>query len=176
MRIKIFLIDDDIKLANNLIEQLNAIAQRKNNEAIQFEFAFLRGTSEEEYHGETHLFYDESVLEKIEETRTNTIQNGEQIGLLLDILLTKEDMDSSYASYYPEAHIAKKVYNQFCKRMPIYLISSFPGFATQCDVIMGEELADKFITHNAILQYKIQDDIDKLFQFYAQIRGKRKVI
>ena len=166
MKNKIYLIDDSINEAGNLIKQLNEIAQQKNTEEVQFEFAFLKGTIPCEYRGEEHFFYDEEIVDTIQKKYAAENKNGVRIGLLLDILLTKEDMESSYANYYPQVNVAKKIYFAFCKQIPTYLITSFPSFATQCDVIMGENLSEKFITKNAVLRYKIQDDIDRLFKFY----------
>lgn len=168
MTIKIYLIEDCVEEAKELLEKLREIAQEKNTHEINFEFQHLRGTQEGTVENKTYLFYEENIVRELDRIYNNETTENVKIGILLDMMLTEADVRSRYAHYYPEAAIAKKIYFGLNKKMPIYLISSYPEFATQCEVIMGEDLSDKFITKNAVLRYNIQADIDKMFKFFEK--------
>ena len=46
------------------------------------------------------------------------------------------------------------------------MITGTAIFSTQSDVVMGTDLSKQFIAKNALLRYKLENDIDKLFTFY----------
>lgn len=93
----------------------------------------------------------------------------------MDVMLTKEDLDSNLSSYYPQADLAKKIYFRFRDRIPIYMITTSPVFATQSDVIMGVDLSEQYIAKDALLKYKIEDDINKLFAFYRNFKQTKRI-
>ena len=168
MKIKIYLIEDYEPDAEAILRELNQVAQSKNTDDLQFEFISLPGTNRKKVREKEYLFYDDTIVNTLQKKRNTENKENIKIGVLLDVMLVQEDVESSYAHYYPEASIAKKIYFKFSDQMPIYLISAYPEFATQCEVIMGENLSDKFITKNAVLRYHIQADIDKMFDFYKK--------
>lgn len=166
MRIIIYLIEDEVEDARKLIEVLNEQAKQRNTKTEKYEFKLLRGTNKRVFNDREYYFYEETIINTIRERFDAENTEDVRIGILLDIMLTEKDVKSMYAHYYPDADIAKKIYFEYSDTMPIYLISAFPGFATQCEVIMGRDLSDTFITKNAILRYNIQLDIDKMFHFF----------
>ena len=50
--------------------------------------------------------------------------------------------------------------------MPVYMITASPVFAIQSDIIMGVDLSEQYIAKNALLRYKFENNIAKLFEFY----------
>ncbi len=167
----IFLVEDRVDDAEKIVNSLTKLAREKNNNEYDFRFEPIVGRSEEEYEGKEYVFYDETVIEEIEEHLN--IENidpedhdKQKAGLLLDILLTKEDIESNLSSYYPQPELAKKIYFRFYKRIPVYMITAFSAFAIQSDVIMGVDLSEQYIAKDALLRYEFKGDIDKLFNFY----------
>lgn len=175
IRYKIFLIEDRIADAAKIIDSLNDWAKKENDEKYNFCFKLIKGKNKEVYEEEDYLFYDETVIKEMEnhiKNENNNCENHdiERTGLLLDILLTKEDLESNLSNYYPQPELAKKIYFKFYKRIPVYMITSFSAFAIQSDVIMGVDLSEKYIAKDAILRYKIRDDIHKMFDFYRRFK------
>ena len=167
MRNKIVLINDSLQEANIMMTKLEQIAQEKSTPECQFEFVFLQGTEEGEISHEPYLFYKEDVIDQIKDLAQN-VQLGERICLLLDFMLQEKDYINVLNSNYPKIELAKKIYYQFRKKMPIYMFSRSPWFATKCDVIMGANLSNQFITRDALVRYNNQDAINKMFEFYSE--------
>ncbi len=162
--LKIFLIEDCQAEAADIVDQLNRQAEKRNDAEYVFGFEFLRGTVGNE--DDEHIYYDESVIDRIEDCLKEAA--GNEIGLLLDVLLTQKDIENTLASYYPQADLAKKIFFKFCDRIPVYMITGTPTFSTKSEVIMGTNLSGQFIAKNALLKYKLENDINKLFSFYKE--------
>jgi len=145
--LKILLIEDCQKEAKEIVARLNERAEQKNDSKYTFHFEALEGTIEDGENG--HKYYESGVMKQIEKFLND--DHEEQIGLLLDVLLTKEDIENTLSSYYPQADLAKKT-----------------TFTTRSDVIMGIDLSNQFIAKNALLRYKLESEIDKLFLYYKQ--------
>lgn len=166
----IILIEDRKQDVAEILDCLKESAKEKSDK-YDFHFEHIQGTEECNYEGEEYLFYNESILQTIEQKCAEARdQSKEKIGLLLDVMLTKEDLESNLSSYYPQAELAKQIYFKFYEQMPIYMITSSPVFATQSDVIMGTDLSEQYIAKNALLRYKFKDDIERLFAFYCNFK------
>lgn len=171
---EIILIEGQKKQATEIIDCLTRLAEVRSNDNCNYHFEHLKGTIEGEYEGEKYSFYDDSVIKEIEKRCSRAERHNaekrdvKKLGLLLDIMLTKEDLDSNLSSYYPQADLAKKIYFRFHDRIPVYMITTPPVFATQSDVIMGVDLSEQYIAKDALLRYKLEDDIDRLFAFYRK--------
>lgn len=172
-KLNIFLIEDCEREAAEIIGKLNEMAGKRENPKYSFHFEYLKGAKlVKEYEGERRSFYEPDVLEKIRELYLKAKDQNEKMGILLDVLLTQEDIENSLSSYYPQADLAKQIYFKFHGSMPIYMITGTATFATQSDVIMGVDLSDKFIAKKALLKYELKQDIDKLFGFYEDYLEK----
>lgn len=164
---RIYLIEDKVEDMDNILKKLNALSEVKSTEECTFEFAPLKGTIHETREGQSFCFYEENVIERIEETiATENVQPDHRMCILLDIYLTKDDFSSKVSGNNTGADLAKKIYLYFRKRLPIYIITDAPWFATKCDVIMGVDLSEQFIPKNALLRYNLEEDINMLFNFY----------
>ena len=166
---RIYLVEDKSENMNNIVQKLNAISQEKNTAECQFEFIPLRGTVENECDGQNFCFYEDGVVTQIEETiHAEEMQEGHRMCILLDIYLTKDDFSQKTSGSHAGADLAKKIYLNFREKIPIYIITDAPWFATKCDVIMGIDLSEQFIPKNALLRYELEEDIDALFDFYQK--------
>lgn len=168
MRNRIYIIEDKTEDMDNIREKLNAISQEKNTEQCEFVFVPLAGTIEENYDGQEFLFYREEVITQLWELADEEARRGCRMCILLDIYLTTDDFFNKTSGNHTGADLAKKIYLNFRERMPIYIITDAPWFATKCDVIMGIDLSEQFIPKNALLRYELEEDIDRLFDFYQR--------
>ncbi|MCI5874672.1 MAG: hypothetical protein PUJ55_16255 [Clostridiales bacterium] len=167
-KLNIFLIEDCKSEAEQIIDKLHQEAEKRTKPEYSFCFKHLEGTRQTDYEGEKRAFYEPDVIERIEELHLQTVEKGEKMGILLDVLLTQEDIENTLSSYYPQADLAKQIYSKFHDSIPVYMITGTATFATQSDVIMGVDLSDQFIAKNALLRYELVQDIDKLFNFYER--------
>lgn len=166
MKIVIYLIEDNPEDMKKIIADLNHRAHDKfNTPENEYEFKPLEGTNRENYNEREWLFYDSRVIDRIKEILSEEKKRGNRMGLLLDVLLTKEDMENSLSAYYPTASIARKIYTEFNQKMPIHIITNLLMFGTQSEIIMGADLADSYIVKEA-LEYPFDDDVAAMFKKY----------
>lgn len=164
---EIILIESQKKEAAELIDCLTHLAETRSHGDYEYHFEHIKGTIDGTYEGETYSFYDESVIQEIEKRCSRAEQYpAKKVGLLLDIMLTQGDLDSNLLHYYPHADLTKQIYFRFRDNIPIYIIATPPVFATQSDMIIGVDLSEQYITTDALLRYKSDTDINKLFAFY----------
>lgn len=162
-KIVIYLIEDNPVDAKRITEDLNNRAKKKyNKDGYEYEFKPLEGTNKKNYKGQDWNFYDSEIIDRIQGKLSDEEKNGNKMGLLLDVLLTEKDRENSVAAYYPTASIAKDIYFEFYRKMPIHIITSLLMFGTQSEIIMGVDLSDSYIYKEA-LDYPFEDDIKVMF-------------
>lgn len=169
---RIVLIEDRKKDADEIVDCLKELMKKRDDKKYNFLIEHIEGKKAEKYEEDEYLHYDESVIDEIEAKYLESSQKKEKMGLLLDVMLTKEDLESSLSSYYPQAELAKQIYFEFHDSMPVYMITASPVFAIQSDIIMGVDLSEQYIAKNALLRYKFKDNIDKLFDYYRNYSFK----
>lgn len=157
----IYLIEDKIVDKDDILRLLrDKIPQALQNE---ISFDWLPG-DEQENNG--FQFYTNSVLKNIADKKAEVEVDGGKMGILLDLTLTEDETASLGQSFYPEVHLAKEIYIRYKDQIPIYIVTSVNSFGAQCDVIMGEDLSDRYVTKSALLRYKMKNSINDLFNYY----------
>ncbi len=163
---KIFLIEDCVGHKNEIVKVLNNAAGQYA-EKYDFKFEWLRGTSEpEDVEHEEHIFYDSEIVGELEEKIKEGKSKGECTGILLDIMLTKEDIKRTLTSYYAYASISRDIYYKFNREIPIYIISTSASFGGQSAMIMGTDLSNQFVKFGDLKKPDHKEDTDRLFSFY----------
>lgn len=169
MDIKLLLIEDDVNDVEKITEAINNFENvNVEGQDYHFEVEYLPGNGEVETLRERdYLFYDEQVLERIEE---KIVENNVEIklGLLLDVVLTREELESKDKNFYPEVNMARIIYDKFHNRLPIYILTSVPSFYTHSERIMGVDLSEQFIPKEVLLKFKMKSMLDKLKNYYIQ--------
>lgn len=172
----VYLIEDKEENAEETLQRLNEIAPEYGDQENCFEFALLKGTTPGEYRDKRYIFYDQSILEEIDACRERETNAGNQIGLLLDIMLTKEDIEETAKSYYTHASISREIFFRFKGTIPIYMISETYTFAPYSDIIMGENLSKQFINQIRLSEDPIDSlkgDLDRMFTFYKEFKKEK---
>lgn len=165
----VYLIEDSKIHADETLNKLNGIASKYATDTYSIEFKWIQGTVPKEYKGEQYLFYDDSVLEQIEKQTADENTKGNKVGLLLDIMLTQEDIEESANSYYTHASISRDIYFRFKEKLPIYIVTISATFASYSDIIMGENLSKQFINQPRLVWDPIESlesDLARLFSYY----------
>lgn len=165
----VYLIEDREKNAKEILEKLNAVETEYSNNEYSFSFELLEGSVPGEYEGEKYIFYDSTVYKQIERHSAEEKEKGNRVGLLLDVLLTLEDIERTSESYYPQVSISRNIFDQFRDCIPIYFITTTSAFGGQSDIIMGQDLSEQYIKQQRLVrdpQESIGADLDRLFSFY----------
>lgn len=145
-KIKIFIIEDMCKDAATMEQLLNRSATKMKNEKNEFTFEWLEGEDKATVESETHQYYTDNILNILEEKINESIQDHFKVGILLDIVLTREEDIKSKNSLYPYVDLAKKIYFKYENKIPMYLITSYALFAIASDTIMGKDLSQCYAT------------------------------
>ena len=146
MRVKIFIIEDMCKDAATMKRLLNASAAQMENGENEFTFEWLEGEDEATVESETHKYYTDNILNVLEKEINKSIRDNFKVGILLDIVLTREEDIKSKNSLYPYVDLAKKIYFKYENEIPMYLITSYALFAIASDTIMGKDLSQCYAT------------------------------
>ncbi|MBQ8230391.1 MAG: hypothetical protein IJZ34_00465 [Lachnospiraceae bacterium] len=169
MDIKLLLIEDDV---NDVGLITDAINEFEDVDWMGTEYHFvvehLPGMGEKEkIRGREYLFYDDHILDEIEQ-RIQKKANGINLGLLLDVVLTKDELESKDKNFYPEVNMARTIYERFHDKLPIYVLTSVPSFYTHSERIMGADLSEQFIPKEVLLKYKMKSMLEKLKNYYIK--------
>ena len=171
MGMVIYLLEDRVPDKDDTLNLLREkIPQDMQNE-ISFEW--LEGDGNiKVIDGILYHFYTESVLQQLENKKAELEASGDSMGILLDILLTENEAENAGKSFYPKVDLAKKIYFQYKDSVPIYIVTVLAVFGAQCDVIMGEDLSDQYVTKQELLKYKMESSIRDLFWFYTNFQNQ----
>lgn len=168
-KFKVYLIEDCTKHAEETLNKLREVAPDYNNDEFTFEFELIEGTISKEYDNNQYCFYEkDNVMQKIEKCN-GEIHGGDKMGLLLDVLLTQEDMDQTAASYYPRASISRDIFFRFSDDIPIYIITATSAFGGQSSIIMGTNLSEQYINQQRLTRDSnntIKGELKRMFSFY----------
>lgn len=174
-KFKVYLIEDCVQHASETLNKLKKVASDYNKE-YTFEFGLIEGTVPKKYDDMEYLFYEKKdVFKKIEKCMKD--MQGEKMGLLLDVLLTQEDMEQTVASYYPRASVSRDIYFKFSDTIPIYIITATSAFGGQSDIIMGTNLSEQYINQQRLIRDSkdtIEEELCRLFSFYANYDNQRR--
>lgn len=165
MAMKVYFIDDNKEDVTKYLELLKNKIPEDRKEEIDFEWLKGDGTETQK-----NKFYTEHVLEDIEAKRNELGHENKKMGILLDIILTEEEHKGLGKSFYPKVGLAKKIYFRYKDEMPIYIITLINTFGAQCDVIMGEDVSDRYISKSS-LEREMEMGIKALFDFYINWDG-----
>lgn len=165
---KVYLIEDCQQHANETLDKLKEVAPDYNHE-YTFEFELIKGTVSKKYDNTEYLFYEKKDIFKKIEKHMKVKHNGDKMGLLLDVLLTQEDMEQTMDSYYPRASISRDIFFKFSDDIPIYIITATSAFGGQSDIIMGTNLSEQYINQQRLIRDSndtMKEELDRLFNYY----------
>lgn len=169
----IYLIEDCEEHAEKTIQKLQTAAPEYANDEYNFQFELLKGTLPQRYEDKQYVFYDQNILNEIESNIEKEAGAGNKVGLLLDVMLTQEDIEKSKNSYYTHASISRDIFFKFKGKIPIYIVTISASFASYSDIIMGVNLSEQFINEARLARDPVDSlkgDFKRLFTFYQDFK------
>lgn len=170
-KIKIFIIEDMCKDAETMLDLLKQSAAKMGEGENEFTFQWLKGEDEETVETERHQYYTDNILNVLEEEISKSIRDHYEVGILLDIVLTREEDIKSKNSLYPYVDLAKKIYFKYENKIPMYLITSYALFAIASDTIMGKDLSQCYATKSD-LKGKDLSGSDFILKYFTENPAK----
>lgn len=166
---KVFLIEDEEEHAGEILSVLEKLAGQRKNTDNCFQFSLIKGTVEEVYESRKYFFYEPKVIEKLQNKYEELLkEDGVYMGILLDTMLTMDDISGSLKNYYPSVELAKKIFFEFRDKIPVYIITANSRFEKQCERLMGVDLSQQYILKSDLLHYQIKEDIERMFCYYEE--------
>lgn len=151
-KLVILLIEDNMKDVEMIIARFNETLKWLKDKNLISEMGFedlsiehIKGDKLGRHKGNRHYYYDDSVIDAIE-SKINEFSEEDKIGILSDILLTKEDDEKARVNNFNEISLVSKLYEHFEERCAIYFITSISSFGSRVWRIFGREcLAGRYI-------------------------------
>lgn len=169
MNMKLFLVEDELEHVEKIQNAMNEFAEFNsgNGDSWHFTVEYLPGEGEKTViDGRDFQFYNDKVFEQIQRIIDNP-NRSEQVGLLLDIVLTRDEWNSKYKGNYPILTLAPEIYREFQGKLPIYIITTVSAFYTNSERIMGVNLSDRFVDKSVLTELKLEAAAQKLQNFFV---------
>lgn len=174
-RFIIYLIEDCMENAQKTIDKLQNAAQEYEKDGVPFQLELLKGSDAQKYEEKQYVFYDQNIISEIETNVNREIDAGNKVGLLLDVMLTQEDIEESKSNYYTHASISKDIFYKFKDKIPVYIVTTSASFASYSDIIMGMKLSEQYINQNRLARDpadSLKGDFERLFTFYQNFQSE----
>lgn len=150
INLKIVLIEDKKIDSDMIIKRLTETVEWLKGKDFLLEMNFdsitivaVRGSDKKKKKGIWHYYYKNTDILRIDAELKETKEN-EIVGILSDILLTKEEDDKASVNDFAEITMVNKICESFEGKYPIYFITSVHTFGSRAWGILGKE---KLISH-----------------------------
>lgn len=174
----IYLIEDCEERAEKTIQKLQTVAPEYAKDEYTFQFELMKGNIPQRYEDKQYAFYDQNIMNEIETNIEKEACEGSKVGLLLDVMLTQEDIEKSKNSYYAHASISRDIFFKFKGKIPIYIVTISSTFAAYSDIIMGVNLSEQFINQARLERDpadSLKGDFERMFTFYWNYRPEENI-
>lgn len=136
----------------NTVDKLKEwnLLDRMNFQGISLEW--IRGTDKVTKRGKEYLFYTEQVLDELDKKIAE--KTDDRIGILLDVVLTREEQERSNVNDFSRIELSRKIYDRFEEGCNLYLITGLRSFGTLAWGIFGrEDMKDLYIPRELVGDY-----------------------
>ncbi len=115
-------------------------------------FEWLRGTDKVIKRGKEYFFYTNQVLDELEVKIAE--QTDDVVGILLDVVLTREEQEKCDVNDFSRIELSRKIYDRFEKKCNLYLITGLRSFGTLAwGIFEREDLKDRYIPRELVGDY-----------------------
>lgn len=160
-QLKILVIEDEEKNAKTVKREFEAtrdklkeweLLDKMHLQEVELSIEWLQGTDRVTKRGKDYLFYTEQILGEIEK-KLKKKTNG-RIGILLDVVLTREEQERCNVNDVSRIELSKKIYDRFEKKCNLYLITGLRSFGTLAWGIFGrEDVKNRYIPRELVADY-----------------------
>ena len=160
--LKVILIDDCIEDIQKIKKNFDDTVTRLKKWGFLEEMGFqkiqmleIQGDGPKEVSREKeHQFYTEKVIGKIRKELSEQDEDM-RTGILLDVILTKEEQKQADVNDFSDLKLAKLIYDTFEKECPIHVITSLRSFGSLAWGIFGREnFSDYYINKQLVYGYR----------------------
>ena len=115
-------------------------------------FEWLRGTDKVIKRGKEYFFYTNQVLDELEVKIAE--QTDDVVGILLDVVLTREEQEKCDVNDFSRIELSRKIYDRFEKKCNLYLITGLRSFGTLAwGIFEREAMKDRYIPRELVGDY-----------------------
>lgn len=152
-KLNIIYLEDNIKdaeIANNEFnETMKFLIEQGFREKIGFgEINMIRipGSDHMQERGKVYQFYIENDFKEIDKLIKEFSNNEERIGILMDVILAKEEQERAKINDFSRIQFSKRVFEKYERDYGIYIITSLRNFGSRAWGIYGYEgLINRYI-------------------------------
>lgn len=157
--LKILVVEDEEKNADAVKKAFIDTRDKLNEWNLLEEMKFqeinpewIRGTDPVTKRGKEYLFYTDQVLDELEKKIAEKTNGG--IGILLDVVLTKEEQERCNVNDFSRIELSRKIYDRFEGRCNVYLITGLRSFGTLAwGIFERENLNNRYIPRELVWDY-----------------------
>ncbi len=157
--LKILVVEDEEKNAKAVEMAFKATVSKlkewnllDNMKFQNISLEWIRGTDKVIKREKEYLFYTEQVLDELEKKIAGETQG--RIGILLDVVLTREEQERCNVNDFSRIELSRKIYDQFEDKCNLYLITGLRSFGTLAwGIFEREGLKDRYIPRELVGDY-----------------------
>ena len=113
---------------------------------------WIRGTDKVTKRGKEYLFYTDQVLDELDKKIAK--KTGGRIGILLDVVLTREEQEKCNVNDFSRIELSRKIYDRFERKCKLYLITGLRSFGTLAwGIFEREGLKNRYIPRELVGDY-----------------------
>lgn len=166
-QLKILVVEDEqrnvdiVKQAfHDTVEHLKRwnLLSEMNFDHISIEW--IRGEDKTTKRGKEYYFFTEKVLDELEKRIAR--EPNEKLGILLDVILTKEEQERCNVNDFTRVELSRKIFDKYEDKCNLYLITGLRSFGTLAWGIFGRNnLKDQYIPRELVGDYPSYMTISK---------------
>lgn len=158
-KLEILVVEDEEKNANSVEQAFRDTVDKLKEWNLLDKMGFqnislkwIPGTDKVTKRGKEYLFYTDQVLDELEEKIAEKTEG--EIGILLDVVLTREEQERCNVNDFSRIELSRKIYDRFEGKCNLYLITGLRSFGTLAWGIFEKEgLKDRYIPRELVGDY-----------------------
>lgn len=160
-RLNIVYLEDNVEDAEIAIREFNKtmnllmeweLCTKMGFEEINIEW--IKGTQPFEERGIRYKFYREEDIPVIRERIQQLSGEEGKTGILMDVILAKEEQVQLKSNPEPHIEFSKKIYDEYDENYGIYIITGLRNFGSRAWGIYGKEnLSERYISRPLVNYY-----------------------
>lgn len=160
-KLNIIYLEDNVEEAEIAIREFRKTMELLVKWNLESEMEFggihierIKGSQFIEERGTKYEFYNEEDISKIKKEIQKCDGEGGRTGILMDVILTKEEQDKINLDSELKITFSRKLYDEYEKKYGIYIITGLRNFGSRAWGIYGKEnLSEHYISKSLVNYY-----------------------
>lgn len=158
-QLKILVIEDEEKNVRTIeqafIDTVDKLKEWDLLDKMKFQhinMEWICGTDKVTKRGKDYLFYTDQVLDELDKKIAKKADG--RIGILLDVVLTREEQEKCNVNDFSRIELSRKIYDRFERKCKLYLITGLRSFGTLAwGIFEREGLKNQYIPRELVGDY-----------------------